>query len=64
MYEGEYNEEGEKHGHGLLKIPNCGLEYVGDFKQGKIHGRGTVTYSDGRKNHGMFKEGQLINQDD
>ena len=33
--------------------------YVGEKKDGKRHGQGTLTFSDGRKNSGKWLNGQL-----
>ena len=32
------------------------VEYVGDLKDGKPHGQGTITYEDGGKYEGEWKE--------
>ena len=34
--------------------------YVGDLKDGKGHGQGTITWSDGSKYEGEFKNGEPI----
>ena len=34
-----------------------GKKYVGQFKNGKIEGKGTFTYEDGTIFHGMFIDG-------
>ena len=35
-----------------------GTKYVGEFKNGKRHGHGTLTYSDGAKYVGEYKDGK------
>ena len=35
-------------------------KYVGELKDGKRHGQGTVTWSDGSKYEGEFKNGEPI----
>ena len=63
-YIGDYNEEGKKHGDGTLSIPGCGIEYCGEFRQGKMHGRAKVSYSDGRVTHGNWRDGQMFGMDE
>ena len=38
-----------------------GKKYVGEFKDGKEHGKGTYTYPDGVKYEGEWKDGKLWN---
>ena len=37
-----------------------GDKYVGEFKNGKRHGRGTMTLPDGSKYEGIWKNGELV----
>ena len=37
------------------------MEYVGEYKDGKKHGQGTYTWSDGEKYVGEFKDGKRWN---
>ena len=42
-YEGERNEDEERHGTGKAVLPN-GDKYEGQYANGKRHGQGTYTY--------------------
>ena len=42
--------------YGTFIFPD-GAKYVGEFKDGKPHGQGTMTSSDGTKYVGEFKDG-------
>ena len=46
-YEGEYNNYGKRHGNGELRWAN-GDRYVGQFTDGFIEGRGTLSFHDGK----------------
>jgi len=37
-----------------------GYSYVGQWKNGKFHGKGTLTYPDGYKYSGKWKKGKFI----
>ena len=37
------------------------MEYVGEYKDGKRHGQGTLTWSDGKKYVGEWKKGKPWN---
>jgi hypothetical protein len=39
-----------------------GWEYIGEYRDGKRNGQGTVTWSDGVKYVGEFKDGKLNGQ--
>ena len=39
-YEGDRNEEEERHGKGKAKLPNGDI-YEGEYSHGKRHGQGT-----------------------
>ena len=41
-------------GVGIFSVPG-GMNYIGEFKNGKNEGHGTLTYSDGRKKVGEFR---------
>jgi len=44
-YDGEWNGEGEKHGHGKLTYSND-TKYTGQFQHGLHSGRGVMTIPD------------------
>jgi hypothetical protein len=46
-YEGEYNIYGKRHGDGELRWAN-GDRYVGQFTDGFIEGKGTLSFHDGK----------------
>jgi hypothetical protein len=46
-YEGEYNIFGKRHGNGELRWAN-GDRYVGQFMDGYIEGKGTLSFHDGK----------------
>ena len=54
-YEGEYNEEGKRHGKGKYTYAN-GNVYEGDFQDGKRHGKGKFTYASGSVYEGDWKD--------
>ena len=37
-----------------------GAKYVGEFKDGKRHGQGTIAYTDGSVKKGMWRDGELL----
>jgi hypothetical protein len=37
-----------------------GRKYIGEFKDGKWSGQGTLIYSDGNAVSGEFKDGKLV----
>jgi hypothetical protein len=37
-----------------------GRKYVGEFKEDKFHGKGTVTLPDGDELEGIFIDGELV----
>ena len=45
-YTGDTNEDGLPHGHGVYEFTNGG-RYEGQWKDGKYHGQGTMTWPDG-----------------
>ena len=50
---------GKQNGHGTVTSPYG--KYVGEFKDGKKHGQGTYTWSDGSKYVGEYKDGEPWN---
>ena len=55
-----YNEEGENVQR-IYTSPS-GIEYVGEWKDGKKHGQGTSTYTDGSKYVGEWRNGKRNGQ--
>ena len=39
-----------------------GAKYVGEWKDGKCHGQGTLTYTDGTIEEGLWKEGKFMSE--
>ena len=56
-YEGEYNENGKKHGKGIWRYPN-GDVYEGDWYEEQKQGYGKYTYSDGDVYEGGWYNGK------
>jgi len=46
---------------GLLYTWEDGTKYIGEWKDGKKHGQGTLTSHDGRKEVGVWRESQPWN---
>lgn len=46
-YEGDRNEDGERHGHGLSRFPN-GDSYEGEYTNGKRNGNGDYKFKNAR----------------
>ena len=62
FYQSSYDPEGEKY-TGLQVIRNPGqYVYVGEFKAGKKHGHGTLTFPNGFKYVGEWKNGKMHGQ--
>ena len=59
-YKGEW-QNGMLNGLGVLKEAYGGI-YVGEFKDQKYHGKGKLTYSDGKTEEGKFVNGFCIDQ--
>jgi hypothetical protein len=53
-YQGEYNQEGEKHGYGLYASKN-GNEYLGEWQHNKREGLGIVKVGNGDIFEGQFE---------
>jgi len=56
-YEGDFNDNGERHGHGILIKAN-GSRYEGEFKDGVPNGRGVCNYSQGTRYEGEWVDGE------
>jgi len=52
-YEGDRNEEGERHGNGKAVLPN-GDTYEGQYEKGKRHGHGTYRFKNGARYVGDY----------
>ena len=50
--------DGEPNGNGVLRSPF--EEYIGEFKNGKRNGKGTLTYLNGTSEKGIWKDNNLI----
>ena len=59
-FTGEFSSvPGKRHGKGSSKVYKDGSlssTYVGEFKDGKLHGQGTFTWADGEKYVGEWKD--------
>jgi hypothetical protein len=53
-YEGELNNEGEKHGQGMYRYPN-GRTYVGEWYKNQMDGQGVESWPNGSIYQGQFK---------
>ncbi len=58
LYEGEWRDD-KRHGHGVLKIPNC-YTYYGGWGSNTRSGYGVMVYSNGRKEEGQWQSGKLV----
>lgn len=54
IYNGEINQEGERHGNGSILWPN-GCEYTGEWKNGNVEGKGVLKLLNGEIYDGEFK---------
>ena len=61
VYEGEVNEENERHGKGKMTWTN-GDVYEGEWKDNKEHGKGKMTWKSGNVYEGEFKDGMYDGQ--
>ena len=59
-YDGERNDAGEYHGSGRLWV-GVELYYEGDFAEGRIHGEGSLTMTNGKggQYRGSFRDGKF-----
>ena len=58
-YEGQVNQYGQRHGKGVRSLFN-GDRYVGEFRNNKRHGHGTMTYADGRVESGKWENSNFL----
>jgi len=56
-YEGEFNEQGDKHGRGAFYYTD-GASYVGEYRNGKENGQGKYTGSDKQTYEGQWLDGK------
>ena len=56
IYKGDV-ENGVPNGLGVFEVLSVGLKYVGEYKDGKVNGQGTMTFPDGSKMVGNWKVG-------
>ncbi len=56
-YEGEFNDEYNKEGKGILKYNN-GIIYEGEFKNNKMNGRGFLCLND--KDYKLLKDNEIL----
>jgi len=64
-YFGPLDKEERRHGKGkffFFKDRHRRVKYVGEFKRGKMMGKGTVTYNDGKVEKGIWDEDRFINK--
>nr|XP_033330503.1 radial spoke head 1 homolog [Megalopta genalis] len=61
LYEGERNENGDRHGHGKALLPN-GDMYVGQYCKGLRHGRGLYVLKIGARYDGEWRQGVKYGQ--
>ncbi len=57
-YEGDFANSGERTGRGVYIVAKNGTKYEGDFKQGKAHGSGRLTNSNGDYFVGTLDDGK------
>ena len=57
--EGSYNATTWTNCFGTATYADGG-KYVGEYKDGKIHGQGTLTSAEGRVLKGMFRDGKFL----
>ena len=58
-YEGEVNQDGERHGKGVDSWAD-GKRYVGEQRNNLYHGHGTMTYPDGRVKSGKWEKDSFL----
>lgn len=57
-YNGEWNEEGQRDGFGVMKFPD-GSQYYGSFKKGMCDGDGIMVFADHSRFEGEFRDGKF-----
>lgn len=58
IYDGEWSEDGKRHGKGTLTLKN-GVKYCGQFEKGFFHGSGILSFPDGGQYEGSFVLGKF-----
>ncbi|XP_012062411.1 PREDICTED: radial spoke head 1 homolog [Atta cephalotes] len=61
VYEGERNENGERHGNGKTLLSNGDI-YVGQYRNGFRHGKGIYVFKNGARYNGDWRDGQKYGQ--
>lgn len=61
VYEGERNENGERHGNGKTLLPN-GDMYIGQYCNGLRYGKGIYVFKNGARYNGDWRDGQKYGQ--
>lgn len=59
IYEGEYNENGERHGKGKLVCGDDGYTYEGGVVYLNYYGYGKLTFKNGKVYEGVFNFGEF-----
>lgn len=63
IYEGEFNEKGERHGKGIMHDIDSDTVYEGDWKNDKMDGNGKFTYGKKSGYKGVSYEGEFKDND-
>ena len=53
------NQDGDYHGKGVFSESDWG-RYVGEFRNNRYHGHGTMTYADGSVQSGKWEKGNFL----
>jgi hypothetical protein len=61
---GEFLNNRIQEGYGFMRFSADGATYVGEIKDRKKHGQGTITYKDGTKTSGNFENDKYIDPSD
>lgn len=62
-YQGEISiTTGRREGHGKYSYPNPYFTYEGEWLDGKKHGQGRLSFSDGGYYDGEFREGEIVGE--
>lgn len=59
IYEGELNDDMVPHGKGEWQFNDNCIKYIGDWINGKRHGKGTLYLTSGKHYVGDFKDGKI-----